>query len=242
MPADTSWRPQVPELADGITRLAGGDGLGTALRAIAVEELGRPEHPPDAPALWIDVGGAAATRGLYEQGLDPGRASSLEIARAFTAYQHFSLVERLCERVSSATPFVICPNVADLYDDGDLRRGEARELFGAAMDRLAETVETHDVPTVITTGSPGDRRLAGIVEGLADRTTRCRPTQLGLRFSGEDFETRTYGTAWGDCQTTFEYWASVAVERAAVGWADEHASAWVEEPLEPVGLSYPTVG
>jgi hypothetical protein len=233
----------VPELADGITRLAGGGVLGVALRAIAVGELSREDAHPDAPAYWVDVGGAAATRGLYDRGLDPATGPTLRIARAFTAYQHFSLVERLCERLSEATPFVVCSNVARLYDDDDVRRGEARELLGAAMERLAEAVEAHDVPTVLTTGSPGDRRLAAIVDVIADRTTRCRPTRLGLRFSGEDFETETYGSAWGDHQTTFEYWASVAVARSsAARWADDRVEEWVERPLEPVGPSYPTVG
>lgn len=245
MPGSTAYRPRVPDLEGGITRLAGSDNLGVALRAIAVNELDRNDECASSPAYWVDVGGAAAPRGLYDLGLDPVAAETLQVGRAFTAYQHFSLVERLSGRVSADTPLVVCSNVARLYDDDDLRQGEAGELCGATATRLAEIADEHDVPLVLTTGPCEDRRLAAIVEGILDRTVRCRRTAQGLRFSGEGVETVAYDLPWGGRQTTFEYWRSVASEfrtgSPTAAWMDEEAERWIERPLEPVEPAFPGV-
>lgn len=161
----------------------------------------------DGPAYWIDACNTAITHALYDHAATDHVLHRVRIARAFTAYQHHTLVDRVLNRVSTETGCVIVPNVASLYRDDDIPDYEAKSLLAAAMQRLGEIGLTFDVPVLTTDGGPDDA-FAEIVRESAMTEMQCERTELGYRYEGPDFETDVY---WADqyWQTTIPYWVSL---------------------------------
>jgi hypothetical protein len=199
--------PNCPDLGPGVTLLIHGSP-----RSAAVHDLLAPAvAATDGPCLWIDARNAAVTDALHER-TARGGLRHLRVARAFTAYQHLTLVRRLPGLAGPDTGLVAAPNVASLYRDDDLPAWEADRLFAAALTVLGELAGALDCPVVLTESRAdrerGDGALADRLVDAADREVDCRETPLGTRFEAEDFDTPGYWAAdWW--QTTVPYWADV---------------------------------
>ncbi|MFC7240487.1 hypothetical protein ACFQS4_20190 [Saliphagus sp. GCM10025317] len=187
-------------------------------------------------AYWIDAGNVASTHALYECAPGSGRAlERLRIARAFTVYQHHSLVRAVVRRADADTPLVVAPNVASLYQDGDLREWERTDLLASTLAVLGELGRGLECPVVITAGPDVPGATLERLEAAADSVIECTRTREGLRFEGEGFETMGYwhGPVW---QTTIPYWVELfgaeALERPwECGTGTDHPSI---DPLEGV--------
>ncbi|UTF53301.1 hypothetical protein [Natronosalvus rutilus] len=178
----------------------------------------RPDRPPEKSATgdglrgrayWIDAGNVASTHALYECAPGSGRAlERLRIARAFTAYQHHSLVQAVVRRADADTPLVVAPNVASLYQDGDLREWERTDLLASTLAVLGELGRGLECPVVITSGPDVPGATVERLEAAADSVVECTRTREGLRFEGAGFETMGYwhGPVW---QTTIPYWVDL---------------------------------
>ncbi|USZ73109.1 hypothetical protein [Natronosalvus halobius] len=164
----------------------------------------------DGRAYWIDAGNVASTHALYECAPGSGcqALERLRIARAFTAYQHHSLVGAVVRRADADTPLVVAPNVASLYQDGDLREWERTDLLASTLAVLDELGRGLECPVVITAGPDVSAATVERLEVAADSTIECTRTREGLRFEGEGFETMGYwhGPVW---QTTIPYWVDL---------------------------------
>lgn len=174
-----------------------------------------------ARAYWIDARNAAATQVLYDCVSSPRVLEPLRIARAFTAYQHHSLVRAVTRRADPATELLVAPNVAALYHDADLPDWEREDLLAASLETLAELGRVLDCPVVVT--SADDDRTETIAP-YADATIECVRTREGVRLEhadGADANERDGdargatidGTAgyWHDryWQTTIPYWVDL---------------------------------
>ncbi|WP_440769957.1 hypothetical protein [Natronorubrum sp. DTA28] len=173
----------------------------------------------NATAYWIDARNTAATQVLYDCVPSDRTLESLRIARAFTAYQHHSLVRRVTRRAGPETELIVAPNVASLYHDADLPDWERDDLLAAALETLAELGRVLDCP-VVATSADDDR--AATISAYAATTLECVRTREGIRLvrSGEeptddDGEMGTaiddtagywHGTHW---QTTIPYWVDL---------------------------------
>lgn len=219
-PSDRVGRA-VPEIEPGLTVLRTPRHRSTALHRVAVEAIRR----SDGRAFWLDARNAASTYALHDLAPRDRLLRRVRLARAFTAYQHFSLVERLVNAVSPRTGCVVAPNVASLYRDDDVPDHEARPLLDAALSALAQACDAYGVPLLATDAGPDDR-LAGIVRERATRELRCEETDLGYRFEGDDFETDVYWQE-GHWQTTVPYWVEL------VGAAEERTPAESVGPVTP---------
>ena len=192
----------LPELEPGLTLLERPSTRSPALHRLVVDELAASE----GQTLWIDAGRDASSYGLYEHAPADRQLEGLTLARAFTAYQHATLVERVVRRATSRTALVVVPCTGALYRDDDVHEEVSTDLLTASLVHLRELAGALEIPVIVTT--PGTTSTASLLADHADHTIASRQTDAGLRFEGDGYETTVY---WQDgaWQTTIPYWVEL---------------------------------
>ncbi|MFC7098166.1 hypothetical protein [Halobaculum marinum] len=224
----TDDRPTPTDLPDpqsGVTVLHSDRPHGAALARLATDWLAR----DPGPAYWVDAGGAADTRRLYDAAPTRRALAGLRVARAFTAYQHAELVRRLPRRARPGTRLVVVANAALPYREGDAPTDEAGRLRAAGTALLDELATALDCPVLVSVAGDGDHAAA--VVDAADRVVECETTPFGVRFDAPDHTPRGYRVA-GGWQTTIPYWVDLfgAVADADAGVATPAATAAAATP------------
>jgi hypothetical protein len=174
----------------------------------------------DGSAYWIDARSAASTHALYDRASSPRVLEGLRVARAFTAYQHHSLVRTVARQAKPSTSLLVAPNVATLYRDDDLAAWEREDLLAASLETLSELGRVLDCPVLLTStsgggdGAAGTDADSGLVDEYADTVIDCVRTREGLRLepAGEEGDGTSatagywHGNQW---QTTIPYWVEL---------------------------------
>jgi hypothetical protein len=227
----------LPSLDDGITLLdvEGGRGV-PILQSLVLDHL----LLHDGPAFWVDANGHATTTTLAQIAPSQRLLDRIQVARGFTAYQHYSAVCNLptavnqsirksvtdtgthsrqstdCDEDSSSyTPsLIVAPAVDAQYrSDDTLREGHASTLQARTLAQLVTYADGYDVP-VLVTRSVVDEFTAPVATA-ADYHLECEQTRMGPRFVGDEFETLVYPVDDGAYyQTTFAYWRQLLAARA----------------------------
>ena len=95
----------------------------------------------------------------------------VEIARGFTAFQHYSLLDDLATQVGSETALVVLPELDWFYRSDDLHRGEGERMLSAGVALVEDLHSRSDVPILVTrTASVGFNQP---VRNVADGVIRC---------------------------------------------------------------------
>ncbi|ELZ12171.1 hypothetical protein C479_05168 [Halovivax asiaticus JCM 14624] len=155
------------------------------------------------PIHWVDARNTASTHVLYDRAPSATTLAPLRIARAFTAYQHHSLIQALARQASARSSMLVAPNVDSLYHDDDLDEWERERLLAASLSTLRELGHSLDVPVLATT--TGDT-VSPRVDEYADHTLESVTTRVGTRLNGDGVESVGYWDHHG-WQTTIPYWA-----------------------------------
>lgn len=218
--------PTLPTLDPGVTLLTT-DGRSTgALQSLVLDRV----LLEDGTALWVDADGHASTASLATVAPSRRTLDRIRVARAFTAFQHYSLLEALEDEfaaVGDAVELVVAPSVEWFYANDDLRTGEGEVMLTRGLESLSALAAAHDVPVLLSRsdrggsgdGGPGDGSLddgglGDVVAAHSDAVLECTRTQFGPRFAGEDFETLVYECR-GGVQTTLAFWQRVLERRHA---------------------------
>lgn len=190
-----------PALESGLTCLQVPDA-----RSPAFHEIVLPTLTTQGLAYWVDARNVASTYRLYELARTDRLLSGLRIARAFTAYQHFSLCRALLSAVSPRTELVCLPNLTCLYRDSDVPEHERDRFLDAVLAGLRGLAADAGIPVLVSTTR--DDALAGRVHDAASRCIRVETTEFGFRYEGDGIETTVYrdGAHW---QTTIQYWVDL---------------------------------
>lgn len=197
-----------PELEPGMTLLRTPSERSPALHQLVMDAATAPGE-----VLWIDAGANAKTTVLYEVAPHRRLLDDIKIARAFTAYQHHTLVRELLERVTARTSLVVAPCAASLYRDDDLDEAEADALCAGSMALLGDLGRAASVP-VLCTDAVTDGFTA-LVEEEADVTITADRTTVGQAFRVDGEAPHAYWTADGSqWQTTIPYWVELFGETA----------------------------
>lgn len=191
---------ELPQLDPGVTLVHGVDRRSSAHHRLLLAHL----QNDRGAAIWIDAGDTASTYALYELTSNHRLLQGIRIARAWTAYQHYTLVQGALAHASSRLRAIVVPNIRLLYDTDDLEEGEADWLFGATLTVLVELGETVGVPILLTTTRPPSDQLTT----AADRVLEWERTREGERFQGDTEETLLYRNRWW-WQTTIPYWVEL---------------------------------
>ncbi|MCT9097558.1 hypothetical protein [Haloarchaeobius sp. HME9146] len=189
-----------PTLDAGLTLLDTPDARSTALHRLVVRTLAGEA----GTTYWVDARNTAATYVLAELADSDRLLDRIQVARAFTAYQHHELVRELVRRVDGRTAMVVCPNLGALYRDPDVPDAEAADLLEGSVAVLADLARACDVPVLVTARDDAAEQVAAV----ADRELDCTRTRMGFRYEGEDFETAAYPVP-GGWQTTIPYWVDL---------------------------------
>lgn len=160
----------------------------------------------DGSAYWVDAGNAASSYSLYEVAPSAHLVDSINVARAFTAFQHLSLVQSLPAEIALQTELVVVPNIDILYEECDLPIGERLEMVESALAILEAVAESAGAAVICSVRGEGE--VAEAVCSAADHQLEVEATGLGLSFTGDEFETHGY---WCDglWQTTIPYWVDI---------------------------------
>jgi hypothetical protein len=231
---DLSHEPAtMPRLESGLTVLERPERRSTALHRLALAELGR----RDGGAYWIDARNEASTYALYDLAPSRRRLDGIRVARAFTAYQHHSLVRAVARNASPDTALLVAPCLTSLYRDDDVPDREAADLLESSLTILGELADVLDVPVLVATerggvadagASTAGDDLDALLADYADAEIECTRTSAGLKYASDDFEMTVY-LSDGYWQTTIPYWVELfgavveddpAVAARAAGLAD----------------------
>lgn len=199
--------PELPALRPGIRLLETDERSVSILHALVLDH----QLMHDGATYWVDSRGHATTTSLARLAPSQRMLDRIQIARGFTAFQHFSLVEDLDAYIDETTSLVVVPVVDYPYRGDNLQRGEPEDMLEGVLTRLDEIAVANDVP-VLVTRQKGDE-LTTPIATLAEERIVCERTRFGPRFSADDFETLVYPVGDGWFQTTIAYWREVLEAR-----------------------------
>ena len=200
--------PELPTLNEGIHLLETDSRTSGALQSLVLDHL--LTYGRDTEAVWIDSRGNGSTQPLARLAPSMRVLDRIEIARGFTAFQHYSLLDALDAQVESETALVVLPELDWFYRNDDLHRGEAERMLSAGVTLVEDLHERSDVPILVT--RTADDEFSQPVQNVAADVIRCEATPQGPRFTGEGFETLVY-PGDGFVQTTFAYWQRILTRR-----------------------------
>jgi hypothetical protein len=194
--------PTVPTAGPGLTALRCPHPRSGALHRVALRTI----QDTDGPVYWVDARNTASTYALSQLAPAERVLEEIRIARAFTAYQHVRLVERVINRVTPRLGCIVAPNLPALYRDDDVPGHEATDMLDAVLDGLATLAETLEIAVLVSTTDSD--RLATKVTDRASQAIECTETAFGYRFDGDDVDAHGYwqGGYW---QTTIPYWVDL---------------------------------
>ncbi|MFB6245640.1 MAG: hypothetical protein ABEJ03_04830 [Candidatus Nanohaloarchaea archaeon] len=166
-----------------------------------------------ATAVWIDSKNESSTYALSSFG-SGNIMEKLHIGRAFTPFQHHSLIHQLEDFIQENTEILVLPNIDFLYLDGQIKEWEAEELFHEAWEKILETKEKYSLKVLVSI-SVEDSSLNYPVIGKADNKIKVEPTQQGWKYSSDDFNQYAYENGQ-EIQTTIPYWLRKTTETIKV--------------------------
>ncbi len=135
----------------------------------------------------------------------------IHIARGFTPWQHYSLLDALPELISEETSLVVLPEFGRFYRMDDLRRGEGKRMLSEVVTRLTEILDIVDLPILVTLSNRDE--FSEPVLDVVSETLDCELTKYGPRFAGNSFETLVYPLENGMVQTTISFWNHILAAR-----------------------------
>lgn len=208
---DSNAIPELPTLDPGVQLLdADGERAVGPLDALVLDHV----LCDGGTAYWVDSRGHAQTGPLTALAPSDRALDRVQIARGFTAYQHFALVGRLRARVDDETALVVLPALDATYRADDVGKSAGRAMLLRSLATLRTLAREHDIP-VLVTRTRADSFTAPLSTAAA-RTIECRQTAMGPRFVTDEFETLVYPDDDGTVQTTIAFWQSVLAARQPV--------------------------
>jgi len=226
-----------PSLEAGVTLLDVEDSRGvTVLQSLVLDHL----LMHDGAAFWVDANGHATTTTLAQLAPSQQLLDRINVARGFTAYQHYGAIDDLQAAVNQSiqestetartrgqqstshdegssphTPaLIVAPAIDAQYrSDDTLSEEYTATLQARTLARLATYADGYDIPVLITRSTIDE--FTAPVATAADHYIQCEQTRMGPRFIGDDFETLVYPVDDGEYyQTTFAYWRQLLDARA----------------------------
>lgn len=200
--------PELPSIDAGIHLLDVDDRTAGALQSLVVDHLLTDSR--GETAVWIDSRGNGRTQPIAC--LAPGKRvlERIDIARGFTAHQHYSILETFSEQVETETGLVVLPDLDWFYRSDDLYNNEGERMLAEGVALVEDLCQQREISILLTRSAVDG--FSQSIRGAANGVLRCELTSQGPRFVGEGFETLVY-PGNGFMQTTFAYWNRVLLQR-----------------------------
>ncbi|MFB6153816.1 MAG: hypothetical protein ABEJ27_06145 [Halodesulfurarchaeum sp.] len=203
--------PELPELDSGVQLLEAPDRAIGPLHTLVLDTVLRSGH---RSAVWVDAHNYGTSQYLARVSPTPRVLDRIRIARAFTPYQHQSLIDAAATEVDDDTALLVIPAVDALYRTDDVRGAEPQSMLLQTLSKLARYARSANVPVLLTQESEDD--FSAPIVQLADGRISVEQTEFGLRFQGSEFETLVYADGHNTVQTTLAYWERILAAREPV--------------------------
>ena len=197
--------PTLPSLDPGLHLVDVDERAVGTVQSLVIDHVLTSDHS-GTTVLWTDSNGVATTNSLTRLVPSMRLLDRIQVAQAFTAYQHQSLISQLSDVVDDTTSLVVVPEFEFHYHSPDVRFGVAYDLVKAGVETLATLAEEEELPILVTRETTAS--LSAPIVEAADSVLECELTRFGPRFVGEEFETLVYPVE-GGFQTTLSYWAEI---------------------------------
>lgn len=199
--------PELPTLDPGVTLLNSDERMTGALQSLVLDHV----LIESGTATWVDTRGNGTTQPMAQLAPDMRVLERINIARAFTPWQHQSLLHDLPDEITDETVIVVLPALDAFYRTDDLNRQEQERMFEEAVT-IADEIATERDVLVLITRQQADA-LTDPLESVVNEVIACEMTAFGPRFAGDEFETLVYPLDDGFVQTTIAFWNRVIVDR-----------------------------
>ncbi|WP_129116069.1 hypothetical protein [Halegenticoccus tardaugens] len=162
-------------------------------------------------AYWVDTHSHAHTNPLAQLAPDRRVCERIQVARAFTPFQHTALAEALAETVNTDTSLLVLPALDGMYRDDSLRATEGTDMLVRVLASLAGVARKYNLPVLVTRSQKDE--FSEPIETAATEIIECEQTQFGPRFVADSFETLVYPVSGGHLQTTLAFWERILQAR-----------------------------
>ncbi|MFB6242438.1 MAG: hypothetical protein ABEJ36_06590 [Candidatus Nanosalina sp.] len=166
--------------------------------------LGRNLSGSNGKAVWIDSGNEASTYALASAG-NQEIMQRVKIGRAFTAFQHFHLVNRIEEFLEPETEYIVLPNIDQQYREG-VSEKESQDLFQDLLAKL-ESIKSErpEIRILYSFFREDTSQIVLQMKSMTDESVEIERSSQGLRRKSKREETMFYSKP-GFIQTTIPYW------------------------------------
>lgn len=167
--------------------------------------LGQHISNTDEKAIWVDSGNEASTYALSSAG-NPELLDRVEIGRAFTAFQHYHIVNRIEQFLDSKTKYLILPNIDQQYKTGNISEKEMKDLFSTLVDKIeAIRDERPEIKILYSLFDTRPHEINTVLEGLTENKIEIKKNSQGLRINSNSNRQLVYNNK-GFVQTTISFW------------------------------------
>ena len=209
--------PELPTLAPEVKRLTSSDRVTGALQSLVLDHM----LVSDGQALWVDAKNNATTTSLVRVAPSRRILDQINVARGFTAFQHYSLIKELENVVTDETTLIVVPAIEWFYAKDELYSNEGEEMLESALTRLRELSREYEIPVLISNSESSE--FGGLIDQYCDSELTCLQTEFGPRFTGDEYETLVFECN-GGLQTTFAFWRRILQQR--------HSARFTTKPQE----------
>lgn len=155
-------------------------------------------------AVWIDSGNEASTYALASSG-NREVMQRVKIGRAFTAFQHFHMVNRIEEFLEPDTEYIVLPNIDQKYREG-VSEKERQDLFQDLLAKLESIKKERPGIRILYSFLQEDAsQIVLQMKSMTDDSIKIERSSQGLRRKSKREETMFYRKP-GFIQTTIPYW------------------------------------
>lgn len=198
--------PELPSLSPGVQLLESDEHPRTAIHVLVLDHI----LVNEGDVYWIDSDGSATAHPFTHLAPNERLLERVRIARAQTSTQHYALIDHLCEQADAETSLLVATGNDHFYREHDRGSENAQDLMVRTLAMTTGAARGHDLP-VLMTRREADEFSEPLANAAADVIT-YQETEMGPRFTGEDFETLVYPRRDG-FQTTLEYWRRILAAR-----------------------------
>jgi len=211
--------PELPTLDGGLTLVQCEGDPRLVLQTLAVDKL----LLEGGDAIWLGTGHYATIETLTDVAPDRRILDRVQVARAFQAYEHTTLVRRLEQVVDDSTAVIVVPDIDACYRNSDVQGADGQDMLVRSLAPLARIAREYEIPVLCT--RTRDDEFSEPVEAATSSTLVTEETPMGPRFVGEEFETLVYPLEDGWVQTTLAFWRRVLEARKPI----HESAAWSTE-------------
>ena len=191
---------RIPEPETGINRVEIKEDI-PIFQLILGENMSR----SSTKAVWIDSGNKSSTYALSSAGSQE-LLHRVKIGRAFTAFQHYHIVNRIEEFLERDTEYIVLPNIDQQYIEGNVSEKEVEDLFSEVLNKLESLKdERSDLKILYSVVASGSSPINLELKNITDNRIRIEKTDQGLR-DKSNTEKQHFYRKNGFMQTTIAYW------------------------------------